>query len=89
MTSSDNALISDEDYFLIKLYKSLGDKIGAKTLSGTRQLFMRFHYDELFTRENIKEIFNVQNSRASEIISILLKSNLIENAGDSKYKFKK
>ncbi len=89
LTGLKENLVSDEDYFLIKLYKSLGDKIGAKTLSGTRQLFMRFHYDELFTRENIKEIFNVQNSRASEIISILLKSNLIENAGDSKYKFKK
>lgn len=43
--------------------------------------------DKLFTREDVKGFFNVKNSRASEIIAILLNSKMIENPEGSKYKF--
>ena len=82
-------MVSDEDYFLIKLYKNLGDKVRAKTLSELKLFFEKFKYDSLFTREDVKEFFNVKNSRASEILAILLNNNMIENTEGSKYKFKR
>ena len=50
---------------------------------------MQFQYDKFFTREDIKESFNIKNSRASELLSILLNNNMIENIGGSKYRFKR
>lgn len=86
-TGQNGNLVSDEDYFLIKLYKNLGDKVRAKTLSELKLFFEQFQFDKLFTREDVKGFFKVKNSRASEIIAILLNSNMIENAEGSKYKF--
>lgn len=88
-TGQNGNVVSDEDYFLIKLYKNLGDKVRAKTLSELKLFFTQFQYDKLFTREDVKGFFNVKNSRASEIIAILLNSNMIENTEGSKYKFKR
>lgn len=82
-------VVSDEDYFLIKLYKNLGEKVRAKTLSELKLFFLQFKYERLFTRENVKEFFSVKNSRASEIISVLLNNNIIENVEGSKYRFKR
>ena len=82
-------IVSDEDYFLIKLYKNLENKVKSKTLQEIKIFFANFKYDSMFTRDDIKENFHVQNSRASEIISLLLKSNIIENIGGKKYIFKK
>ena len=59
-------VVSDEDYFVIKLHKNLPMNV-----------------------TNKNEIFNVKKSRASEIIALLLDSNLIESSEPTKYKFKK
>lgn len=88
-TGQNGNVVSDEDYFLIKLYKNLGDKVRAKTLSELKLFFEKFKYDSLFTREDVKEFFNVKNSRASEIITILSNNNMIENTEGSKYRFKR
>lgn len=82
-------IVSDEDYFLIKLYKNLGDKVRTKTLSQIKDFFTKFKYDYQFTREQIKDEFNVKNSRASEIITLLVDNNLIENVEGAKYIFKR
>ncbi len=89
ITGQNGNVVSDEDYFLIKLYKNLGDKVRAKTLSEIKLFFTKFQYDNMFAREDIKDFFHVQNSRASEIVALLLSNNMIENAEGSKYKFKR
>lgn len=89
ITGKNGNIVSDEDYFLIKLYKNLGDKVRAKTLSEIKLFFIKFQYDNMFTRENVKDFFHVQNSRASEIVALLLTNNMIENVEGSKYKFKR
>lgn len=89
ITGQNGNVVSDEDYFLIKLYKNLGDKVKAKTLSEIKLFFTDFQYDNMFTRENVKDFFHVQNSRASEIVALLLTNNMIENVEGSKYKFKR
>lgn len=89
ITGQNENIVSDEDYFLIKLYKNLGDKVRAKTLSEIKLFFTKFQYDNMFTRENVKDFFHVQNSRASEIVALLLTNNMIENVEGSKYKFKR
>lgn len=89
ITGQNGNIVSDEDYFLIKLYKNLGDKVRAKTLSEMKLFFTQYQYNNMFTREDIKEFFNVKNSRASEIVALLLTNNMIENVEGSKYKFKR
>lgn len=89
ITGQNGNVVSDEDYFLIKLYKNLGDKVRAKTLSEMKLFFSKFQYDNMFTREEVKNFFHVQNSRASEIVALLLTNNMIENVEGSKYKFKR
>jgi ATP-dependent DNA helicase RecG len=89
ITGQNENIVSDEDYFLIKLYKNLGDKVRAKTLSEIKTFFSKYKYDNTFIREDIKVSFNVKNSRASEIISLLIDNNFIDNVEGSKYKFKR
>ena len=89
ITGQNGNIVSDEDYFLIKLYKNLGDKVRAKTLSEIKLFFTQFQYNNMFTREDVKNFFHVQNSRASEIVALLLTNNMIENVEGSKYKFKR
>lgn len=89
ITGQKGNIVSDEDYFLIKLYKNLGDKVRARTLSELKLFFIQFKYDKFFTREDIKIFFNVKKSRASEILALLLKNNIIENVEGSKYRFKR
>lgn len=89
ITGQNGNIVSDEDYFLIKLYKNLGNKVRAKTLSEIKLFFNEFQYDNMFTREDVKDYFHIQNSRASEIISLLVTNNIVENIEGSKYKFKR
>lgn len=89
ITGQNANVVSDEDYFLIKLYKNLGSKSRAKTLSQLKKFFEDYEYDKVFTREDIKTSFGVQNSRASEIIALLVENNMVENIDGSKYKFKR
>ena len=87
ITGQNGNVVSDEDYFLIKLYKNLGDKVRAKTLSEIKLFFTKIQYNDTFTREDIKSFFHVQNSRASEIIALLLNNNMIEYTEGSEYRF--
>lgn len=89
ITGQNGNIVSDEDYFLIKLYKNLGDKVRAKTLLELKLFFTKFQYEKTFTREEIKRFFHVQNSRASEILALLMNNNMIDNVEGSKYKFKR
>ena len=88
-TGQNINMVSDEDYFLIKLYKNLGEKVRAKTLTEIKAFFMNYKYNVIFTREDVKVFFGVKNSRASEIIALLLGNDMIENVEASKYKFRR
>lgn len=81
--------VSDEDYFIIKLYKNLPKGLRKSTYDQIQKLFNIYTYQFEFKREDIEDVFNVKKSRSSEIISLLMDSNLIEPASPTKYKFKK
>lgn len=82
-------VVSDEDYFLIKAHKNLPSNLNKSTQNKIQKLFDKFTYQYEFKWEDVAEIFNVKKSRASEIISLLLDSNLVESSDPTKYKFKK
>ena len=82
-------IVSDEDYFVIKLYKSLPNNSRRSTYEQIQKLFDKYTYNYEFKREDIEVLFRVKKSRASEIISILLDCNLIEQSSPAKYRFKK
>lgn len=81
--------VSDEDYFVIKMHKNLPTNITKNTNNKIQKLFDKYTYKYDFRRDDIENIFNVKKSRASEIIALLLDSNIIESSGPTKYKFKK
>ncbi len=81
--------IRDADYFMIRMYKCLPSNTRKKTYTLIQKLFDIYMYRYEFRRDNIEEIFNVKKSRASEIIALLLNSNLIEESNPTKYKFKR
>ncbi len=81
--------MSDEDYFVIKMHKNLPTNITKNTNNKIQKLFDKYTYKYDFRRDDIENIFNVKKSRASEIIALLLDSNIIESSGPTKYKFKK
>lgn len=82
-------IVSDEDYFVIKMHKNFPKNITKNTHDKVQKLFDKFSYQYDFKWEDVAEIFNVKKSRASEVISLLLDSNLIEQSKPTKYKFKK
>ena len=82
-------VVSDEDYFLIKMYKNLPTSVTKTTRDKIQMLFDKFSYEYDFKREDIEQVFNIKKSRASEIISILIKVDLIELSNPTKYRFKK
>lgn len=71
-------VVSDEDYFVIKLHKNLPMNVTKNTHDKIQKLFDKFSYQYDFKWEDVAEIFNVKKSRASEIVALLLNSNLIE-----------
>ena len=79
--------MSDEDYFVLMLHKRADEKTTKKTIEQIKVLFNRFKYDEEFDRNGVKEILQVQNTRASIIINLLVDNNLAEKTIGSKYKF--
>ncbi len=81
--------VSDEDYFMIKLYKNLPNNITRQTYNQMEKLFKKYTYKYDFRREEVEELLNIRKSRASEIISLLLECALIEPTDPAKYKFKK
>lgn len=82
-------IISDEDYFILKMYKFLPNNIKKNTYNQVLNLFEKFKYQYAFRREDIEEIFQVKKSRASEILSMLMDVDLLEAIESNQYKFKK
>ena len=73
-------VVSDEDYFVIKLHKNLQMNVTKSTYDKIQKLFDKFSYQYDFKWEDVAELFNVKKSRASEIVALLLNSNLIESS---------
>lgn len=86
---NDVNIVSDEDYFVLQLYKKFPNNLRKNTYSQIKKLFSKYIYDYEFSREDVMEIFGVKKTRSSEIISMLLGNDLIEQASPTKYKFKK
>lgn len=81
--------VSDEDYFVIRLYKSMPNNLRKSTYDQIQKLFDKYQYQYEFKREDIEILFDVKKSRASEIINLLFDNDLIEQSNPTKYKFKK
>lgn len=73
-------VVSDEDYFVIKLHKNLQMNVTKSTHDRIQKRFDKFSYQYDFKWEDVAELFNVKKSRASEIVALLLNSNLIESS---------
>ena len=82
-------VVSDEDYFVIKMHKNLPTNITKSTHDKIQKIFDKFTYQYDFKWEDVSKTLNVKKSRASEIIALLLNSNLIEPSEPTKYRFKK
>lgn len=82
-------VVSDEDYFIIKMYKNLPSTMSKNTNNKIYELFHKYTYQYSFKRDDVERLFNVKKSRASEIISLLLDSDIIEPSEPTKYRFKK
>ena len=82
-------IVSDDDYFMIKMYKSLPKNIRKITYNQVQTLFDKYKYIYDFKREDIEEIFGIKKSRASELIAMLLDVQLIIPSEQTKYRFKK
>lgn len=88
-TSVQDSQISEEEYFIIKMHRLLPKNIKEKTKEFIKLLFDKYSYDYDFKRSDLREMFNLRNSRVTEIIKLLLDSTLIERSGHSKYRFKR
>ena len=83
-------IVSDNDLFLIQLYKSIQNtNIRNSTINQIISIFDRTGYNNLFSREDIKKILNIKDTRATNLISLLSDLNLIIKAEGTKYKFQK
>ena len=86
--NDDNNIITDNELFLLKLYKELQKtKIQHSTIEQLNKLFKEFGFKKTFSRENIKNILKVKETRTTNLISLLLEINLIEKTEGSRYKF--
>ena len=75
-------IVSDRDLFFIQLYKSIQN-------TNIRNIFEKMGYNNMFSREDIKNILNIKDTRATNLISLLLDLDLIVKAEGTKYKFQK
>ncbi len=87
-SGNDINIVNDNDLFLIKLYKKI-EKFHVKsiTLNQIKIIFNEFGFNKSFVRDDIKKILNVKDTRATNIISLLLEMNLIIKIEGTKYKF--
>ncbi|NLX94207.1 MAG: transcriptional regulator, partial [Clostridiales bacterium] len=103
--SEQDSIVSEEDIIQVKKTASskikeqvefetridavLRDSTLVKTRTNTIKMFKKFGYGYSFNREKVGELFNVQNARASQIISLLIKNNIIERKQRDEYYFTK
>lgn len=90
-TKEDKNVVSDEELFLIQLYRNLqgGKSIRSNTINQIKNIFDEVGYEKIFTRDDIKRILNVKDTRATNIISMLVELNFIIKTDGAKYKFQK
>lgn len=89
-TDENKNIVSDKDLFFIKLYKSIQNtNIRNSTINQIRNIFEKMGYNNMFSREDIKSILNIKDTRATNLISLLLDLELIVKAEGTKYKFQK
>lgn len=63
-----------------------------KTIFHAQNLFKHFGHEKLFGRSNAKDVLGLKDSAASELLSKLLRADIIEPVsgyGKGKYKFRK
>lgn len=90
VNNTNKNIVSDNDLFLIKLYKSLDNiQIRSTTLNQIKFIFNEFGFNKSFVRDDIKNILKVKDTRATNIISLLLDMNLIIKIEGTRYKFTK
>lgn len=89
ISNSGGNIVDDKDYFVIKIYKNLPKSLTKKTNDKIKMLFDKYGYQYDFNRDEVALIFGVKKSRASEVIALLMESNLIEHSDATKYRFKK
>lgn len=82
-------IVTDEEYFFLKMYKNLAGKVRTNFIISLQELFNKVGYDKEFNRETIEKYFGVKKSRALEIISILIDCDIAISTQGSKYKLKK
>ncbi len=83
-------IVSDRDLFFIQLYKSIQNtSIRSSTINQIRNIFEKMGYNNMFSREDIKNILNIKDTRATNLISLLLDLKLIIKSEGTKYKFQK
>ena len=89
-TDENKNIVSDRDLFFIQLYKSIQNtNIRNSTINQIRNIFEKMGYNNMFSREDIKNILNIKDTRATNLISLLLDLELIVKAEGTKYKFQK
>lgn len=82
-------VVTDNDYFVIKMYRNLPHNVTRNTYDKIQKLFDKYTYEYEFDREDVEELLNLKKTRAFEILTMLLNSDLIEHSYSTKYKFKK
>lgn len=81
-------IVSDEELFLIKLYKcSQKVKIKNSTINQIKTIFDKVGYTKCFSREDIKAILDVKDTRVTNLIALLIELNLIQKVEGTKYSF--
>ena len=87
--SENENMVNDNDYFFLKFYKNLADKISKNTVMQIKKIFETYSFYYNFKREDLEPLLNIKRSRATELINLLLNSDLIESDEPKTYKFKK
>ena len=82
-------MLSEEDYFILRLHKLLPENISIFTYNSIIKIFRLYTFKYDFKRENVMSALNIKKTKASEIIKILLEVDLIKQSGPAQYKFKK
>ena len=79
-------VVTDNDYFVIKMYRNLPHNVTRNTYDKIQKLFDKYTYEYEFDREDVEELLNLKKTRVFEILTMLLNSDLIEHSYSTKYK---
>ena len=88
-TNNNENVVSDDDYFLIMIYKKFGDRTNRKTFSQVQLLYKNFKYTNSFNKNNIMELLHIKESRCNDFTKELLDKGIIKKIDNKNYVFKK